>query len=498
MKLRLYQSSAVDALLACVQRRRNPLYVLPTGGGKSVVIARVIAVLAGMGCKVCVAAHREELVSQLSAALTVLGVEHGIIASGHELTAHPVHVASIATLDRRRMDPATARWLLHLDLLVLDEAHHVAAGQWMRVIAAARRAVHMGCTATPFRLDGRGLGDVFDEPVRGPSVRELVRLGYLAPLHVYAPPVDLAGLGSVGKSMGDYKRRDLSRVVNTPEVRRAALRYYFRWLAGRQALAFCVDLEHVADLDGDFDASGWHAASVDGSMSTADRRAVIAAMRAGATQVLSSCELIGEGFDVPAAGGALLLRPTMSTGLFLQQVGRAARPVYAPDFDPRQHDGHGMGDRLARLGAMARGPKPAGIIVDLVGNVTRHGMPDADRPWTLEGGVKGLERQVPPTRRCRHCYRVVAVGPESCPGCGRAYGAAPTPPRPDSKQLPLHLLPGIGRHTAADLAEMKHHEVMALAETPEHLKAIEVAKGYGRGWADRAWRHLLGEGRATA
>lgn len=234
MKLRPYQAAGRDQILACIQRRAHVLYVLPTGGGKSVVIASVIAMLSGLGWRICLIAHRDELVQQLSGALTAAGVGHGVIAPGHDLTSHPVHVASVATLDRRRNDPCLRAWLASLDLLVPDEAHHVAAGQWGRIIDAAAGAVRFGATATPYRLDGKGLGDVFNEPVRGPSIRRLVRLGFLAPLKVYAPPIALDGLGSIGTRMGDYRRGDLARVLNRPEVRRAVVAHYGRLMPARR------------------------------------------------------------------------------------------------------------------------------------------------------------------------------------------------------------------------------------------------------------------------
>jgi hypothetical protein len=144
-------------------------------------------------------------------------------------------------------------------------------------------------------------------------------------------------------------------------------------------------------------------------------------------------------------------RRTMSTGLYQQQNGRPMRPVYAAGFDSRAHDGEGTGDVLARLGAMARGPKPHGIVVDLVGNVTHHGMPDADRPWTLQGGVAGLERQVPPTSRCPRCYLVVEAGADRCPGCGAEYVARLSV---TVNGVPLHLLPPVGGLPAATIATM--------------------------------------------
>ncbi len=382
--LRPYQSKNLAELLACLARGESPLYVLPTGGGKTQILCSVAADRMRDGWNVGIFVHRVELLRQASHRLSSLGIEHGILAPGHELTSHRVHVASIDTVAARkeRLTP----WLKSLDLAIPDEAHHAVAAKWAETLAIPKQ--RLGVTATPCRTDGKGLGEsgLFQRLVRGPSIIELTEAGYLAPGQVFAPPTGL-DLGAVAKRGGDYVIGQLAALVDTDVLTRLALRWYdkialpdiLRGKAPPPAVAFCTTVEHARHVAEAFLAHGVRAASVDGTMRGLERDAAIEGLADGSVQVLTSCELIGEGLDIPAVAAALLLRPTQSTGLYLQQIGRALRP---------------------------HADKTHASIVDLVGNTATHGMFDAARQWDLAGGLKGRERAVAGTWRCRICYRV--------------------------------------------------------------------------------------------
>jgi superfamily II DNA or RNA helicase len=169
--LRDYQAEGVAAIRQAFKRCRRVLFVLPTGGGKTVCFAYITLHAAAKGNRVIVAAHRQEIVHQISAALFAMGVAHGRIHQGHTTTDDLVQVAMVQTL-ARRLDNA-----LEPRLLVIDEAHHAVAGTWSKVSAAWPSAKVLGVTATPERLDGVGLRDAFDDIVVGPDVRELIDAG---------------------------------------------------------------------------------------------------------------------------------------------------------------------------------------------------------------------------------------------------------------------------------------------------------------------------------
>jgi superfamily II DNA or RNA helicase len=192
MQLRDYQQLGVtDIRGAFAAGARRILYQAPTGSGKTVLFAFIVDGAVARGNRVAILGHRQEIVDQIDAALTEIGVLHGLIAAGHPETPDaPVQVASVATLVRR-LDR-----LRDLDLLVIDEAHHAVAGMWRKIIAAAPGAKVLGVTATPERLDGKGLGDVFEALVICPAVANLIERNYLASFTACAPAraLDLNGI----------------------------------------------------------------------------------------------------------------------------------------------------------------------------------------------------------------------------------------------------------------------------------------------------------------
>jgi superfamily II DNA or RNA helicase len=485
---RPYQDRDAKAILGHLQRRQNPLYVLPTGGGKTWTFCYVTGtVVQHAHWHVGVFVHRVELLEQASDALAAAGIAHGIVAPGHMITSHHVHVASIDTvLARLKAGCAeTARWLASLDMAVLDEAHHAVAGKWVRLAQAMSRALLFGVTATPYRTDGQGLGDVFNAAVTGPGVRDLIEDGWLTPFAVYAPPNPLLSLAGIKKRGGDYVQAELQRLMDTDALILPAVRAYTRLCPGTPAIGFCTGIDHAAHVGERFAAEGWDARSVDGTVAKHERKAAIRGLGTGALQVLTSCDIVSEGTDVPVVGAAIMLRPTASTGLYQQQVGRAARPVWPSGFDPN------AASAAERRAAMAAAGKPHAIILDMVGVVATHGMPDEVRPWSLAGGIKGAERTVTATRQCRRCHRVHAWA-DTCPACGMAYPkAVARPGLPDPRRVSG---PGIGGLTAEQVISMPLTAVLDHAKSPADVRRIREIRGYKDGWANKVIAEKFGIG----
>ena len=450
--LRPYQERGVAEILACLQRRVDPLYALPTAGGKTTIFTAVTEVVIGQGWEVWIIVHRRELLRQASERLLAMGISHGLVAPGEPLTNDPVQVASVDTL-LARLDTLRHR-LTKVRLAIIDEAHHVVASKWQRVLEAMINALRLGVTATPFRYDGKGLGEHFRQAIEGPSVAELIRDGYLAKPAIFAPPANL-DLSKVKKRGGDYVAADLAKAVDTDELTLPAVRHYARICGGVPAVVFCAGVEHARHVAQQFQAGGWAAASIDGEMTTAERDRAIRSLATGRLSVLTSCDIISEGTDLPIVGAAILLRPTESTGLYLQQVGRVLRTYPG---------------------------KTEAIIIDQVGNVAKHGMPDERRLWSLDGGLKGLERAVTATRRCRYCHFVCAKGPTHCPHCARAY---PKPPVAAVPEVALATMPGIAGLSAERIATMKYKDILPLAQTEEDLHRVASINGYKRSWVQR-------------
>ena len=447
MNLRPYQTEAVAAIrLAFSKGHRRVLLQGATGMGKSLIFAHIAEQAGKRGKRILILVHRRELLLQASRTLREIGVAHGLIAPGFPYTNHPVRVASIQTLVRRLGNTPRP------DLIVYDEAHHATSPTSLRVLNHYPSAHVLGVTATPARTDGRGLGEVFTDLILGPSMSTLVDGGYLAPCEVWAPPrvVDLRG---IKVTAGDFDRHEVADRMDKPTITGDAVGHYQRLAAGKRAIAFVTTIEHAGHVAEAFKAALIPAESIDGKIDPKERDAIMARFRAGVTLVLVSCELVGEGVDVPAVEAAILLRPTESVIVYLQQVGRAMRP--APG-------------------------KTRAVVLDHVGNCERHGLPESDRTWTLEGRKKQKSDRVPPMSRCPACFACFRPGPEVCPMCGAAL--------PKKEREVIASVPGELKRVdpaAYKVKMLAQKDEEARCVTYEDFLALGTARGYGnpRGWA---------------
>ena len=236
MRLRGYQQQAIDDLRNAYRAGcRAPLLCLPTGGGKTIIFSAIAQSAVARGRQVLILVHRRELLHQASRKLTEIGLDHGLIAAGIPATDHPVRIASVQTLVRRL---PTLDW--QPSLIIIDEAHHASAGSWAAILDKWPEAFRLGVTATPCRLDGRGLGTAFDQLVLGPSVSDLISAGFLSPARIFAPPVvaDLAGLR---RRAGDYAADQAATAMDRPTVTGDAIAHYQRLVTERDTLPYEID-----------------------------------------------------------------------------------------------------------------------------------------------------------------------------------------------------------------------------------------------------------------
>lgn len=246
--LRPYQEDAENRLISCYkQGAKAALLVLPTGGGKTVVFTDIIAKSVAKGNRVLVLTHREELLKQASRSLAAFNVPHGLIASGYTPAYYaPAQIASVQTLVNR-IDHYK-QTCSEPTFIIIDEAHHAVAGSWDTVLAAFPNAKVLGVTATPERLDGKGLGreagGVFDKNRNLPTVTELIDLGYLATPIVYAPPAP----HDKGAIIGDV------------------VRHWRKLAGGAPTVVFCRTVKHAQQVAADFKEAGYRAACVEGSL----------------------------------------------------------------------------------------------------------------------------------------------------------------------------------------------------------------------------------------
>jgi len=440
IQLRPYQQELFDRIQGALRSgTRNPLVVSPTGSGKTATFCYIAHRAKSAGSDTLILVHRRELVTQTSETLRRFDVTHGIIQPGITPSPHEtIQLGMVQTITRRLTKIKSPK------LIIVDEAHHAAAGQYKAIIAAFPNAAVVGFTATPLRLDGKGLGDYFGAIIEGMTVEWLMENGFLCRPKYYAPPT-CADLSGIKKRAGDFASDQLAEAMTKPKVTGDVIAHYRKICPNARAVAFCVTIAHAEQVCAEFNAAGITSAIISGDMATDARKKLVADFGAGIVRVLVSVDVVSEGFDIPAVETAILLRKTQSLGLYLQQVGRILRPVEGKQ----------------------------AIVLDHVGNIEKHGLAEDERTWTLEGVEKseGKKNEVSRNKQCTACYAVYdRFKNKSCPECGNVEMAK------------------IPEQAEGELIEIKRiekaplRELMKEVKTREDLKRIAAIKGYKKGF----------------
>ena len=405
---------------------RNVLAVLPTGGGKTFTFAEEVHDNNGPACAI---AHRKELVGQISLAFARAEIRHRIIGQEHVIRLinrihteelgrsyyhpqAPIAVASVDTLIRWMTKPAVQRWGQSVTLWVMDEAHHVLRdNKWGKATGLFPNARGLGVTATPCRADGKGLGrhadGLFDAMVIGPTMRQLIHQGYLTDYIIYAPPSDLDMSQVPVASNGDWSAPGTKKAVRRSHIVGDVVTHYLRIAPGKLGVTFATDVETAGDIAKQFNDAGIPAAVVSAETPDLERVETIRRFRRRELLQLVNVDLFGEGFDLPAIEVVSMARPTQSFALFVQQCGRALRPMPG-----KQHAiliDH-VGNTSPRAGHARVVEENGRLVVDL-----------CNRIWTLDRQdrrARSTPDDVIPTRTCLECFRVYEAVKRGCPYCG--------------------------------------------------------------------------------
>lgn len=453
MQLRDYQTDLMTGLRRCIAGGVNkPLVVSPTGSGKTNCFCYMAHGAHAKGNRCWIVVHRQELMQQISATLKLWGVPHGFIAAGLRMTPRePVQVCMVASLAKRldKLQPP--------NLLIIDEAHHAVSKTYLDIFVHCQGARTVGFTATPERLDGRGLGDIFGGIVMGPTVGWLMEHGFLSPCKYWAPPM-VADFSQVDTTAGDYNQKQAAAVMCAADVTGDCVQHYLKLSRGLPAVAFCVNIQHSEMVAANFRAAGVPASVIHSKLSDDDRRQAVRDLATGRTHVLTSCDIINEGFDLPVVTTAILLRKTQSLGLHLQQIGRVLRPH--PD-------------------------KARSIVIDHVGNLLTHGCAEDDREWSLESAKR--KKSAPSEPACVQCPECYAVHPRApaCPDCGHVRPAPPARETVISDEELQEFTP------APKLSPVEMTEARRQCRTQADFIALGKAQGYKPGWAFLAWKEAL-------
>lgn len=363
-----------------------------------------------------------------------------------DIPLRTIHIGMIATYANHLQDYPKP------DLIIFDEAHFSAANTWQKIITAYPDAYIVGLTATPCRLDGKPLGATYDDLIVGITANELINQGYLSPYKYYAPVVtDLSALKRRG---ADFDQAQAADMLSQRAVFGDVIKHYRMYADGLQAICYCTTVKHSEEMAEQFRAAGINAVHFDGNTPAKERERIIQEYRIGKIDILCNCDLISCGFDCPDCHCCILLRPTASTALYIQQSMRALRP---------------------QEGKTA-------IILDHVNNYERHGLPDDLREWSLAEKLKPAEKYGDDGRlivkQCLKCYCTYKSA-KACPNCG--YENPATPKEIENiKRIRLEEIKQTKREKAEHAVKEKTpSECKSLWE----LQAYARKHGYKPGWA---------------
>ena len=365
----------------------------------TVVAGWLAQAIRAKGKKILILVHRRELVAQFHKTLASVGLAEqvGVVCRGWSPTPWaPIKLAMVFSWARRKpnFDP---------DIIIVDEAHHIVAATWLNVLKAYPRARVLGLTATPARLDGKPLKPPFDYLHCSTPTAELVDLGRLAPVRVLRVPVGFHARG-VKIRRGEFETAELDRRADEKVVGNTVNAYLQHAPHGR-AIMFGVSRRHAKETAARLHEAGIPAGYAGSETPMAERDAVFTAFARRELQCVCNVALVDEGFDVRDCDTVIDVAHTTSIVRYLQRVGRGRRP----------------------------GAEKTMTYLDLVGNTYRHGLPDADRIWSLDGdpkeapqgAVTGRETKGDRLRCCKQCLTVFSPRLLACPHCGAEHDGRP-------------------------------------------------------------------------
>lgn len=427
-----YQNELVKkARTELAQGKHSVLLVSPAGSGKSVIIAEIARLATEKNGHVLFMVHRKELIEQITGSFHTNEVQ--------------MENTTIMTVGRivNRLDQ-----LPKPSLIITDETHHSLAKTYRDIYDYYADVPRLGFTASPWRMSGQGFTDVYQSMVEGPQVEWLIENNFLAPYKYYS--VNLINEDKLKKSStGDYTKNSIDDAIGGT-IYGDVIENYRKLADGKQAIVYCHSVDFSKEVAEAFRSEGIAAEHADAKTSKVEREKIMSDFRSGALKVLCNVDLISEGFNVPDCEVVILLRPTESLVLHIQQSMRSMR--YKP------------GKRA--------------IIIDHVANYLKHGLPDTPRKWTLEQrerkGNKKTDSDAIPIKQCPQCMSVMLSSISICE-CGHEFIAE------RNMEIEEAELVEITKDFTLQANYIVTKSVDELS-TMEELKAYRKAKNYKPGW----------------
>ena len=469
MPLYPFQAEQLDQCREAFRTCQSVIMQLPTGGGKTVIAGHLATLLNKRNKNVLVLVHRQELIDQFAHTLHDVGLGHDLsfIAAGKPSQGWcRFQIGSIMTCIRReiRFQP---------DFIIIDEAHHCRAASWSKLLNRWKGVKTLGLTATPARLDGKGLGLHFDKIVVGKSMRWLIDNKYLAPFD-YKVPASHLDMSGVRSQMGDYNKKEAYERVDEKVIADAASAYV-KYANGKSALFFGIVRDHSKRVAAALNNMGISAEHVDGDTPKLVRRYAIERFKRKDLKVLCNVDIATEGVDIPGCEVVMLGRPTQSMTIYLQQIGRVLR--YQP-------------------GKIA-------MILDLAGNIFNEGfgMPDLPREWSLDDDIHKIwadqnkSKQFAEYIVCTSCSSVHKAVQTTCPQCGytRERKPAKSPTEVDMELVTID----DSTYSIAKSSNGKGYSRKAVIRVAasmrgdrDKLTKLAVHLGYRKGWVKHIESYL--------
>ncbi|KRK62470.1 phage helicase [Companilactobacillus farciminis KCTC 3681 = DSM 20184] len=411
----------------------NVVVQSPAGSGKTVTMAAIAKSATDKHNNVLFIVHRREIVEQVKQTFKAYGVDMTLC-----------YVGMVQTVTRR---------LEKLDkpqLILVDECHHALAKSYTRIFDYFKQANVVGFTATPIRLSGQGLSKVFDDLILGPQIDWLIDNNFLAPYEYYS--VKLIDDKKLKKnSTGDFSSKSMDSASKNI-IYGDVIKTYKRVASNTKTIIYTHNVESSIKVAKEFNDAGFKALQVDGKTPKDKRKQVMDDFRNGKVTILVNAELYGEGVDVPDCQTVIMLRPTESLSLFIQQSMRCMR--YRPN--------------------------KTATIIDHVANYTRFGLPDSEHKWNLEGGKKSKKKANTDSisiRQCSKCFGVFRANLKICPYCGAKYEVKEQEVEV-KKDVELQEIKKVMKYNTDYILTKKVSELNTMAE----LKAYQKAKNYKNGW----------------
>lgn len=454
--LRPDQSAVVDETREALKEHQSVLIRAPCRFGKTVVAAYMAKSASERQKRVIFACHRDPILRQIAATFDQFGIKHGFIAAGRP--ANPFAYAQVASADTLRNRLAI---LKDCALLVVDECHLWNSKTRKLIIDAAKEAGAkiVGLSATPIRLDGKPLRDLFDHMVLGPHETELIERGSLAQYRVYAPVS--ANLDGLHTARGDYVVAEVAERLDKPSIVGDAPATWKKYADRLRTVVYAINRAHGKHVLEAYRAAGIPAAYIDGETSKAEQIRIANALADGEIFVLVSVELLTTGYDLSSLVGrdvpiqcVQLLRPTKSLQLAIQMMMRC---MTAQD---------GCAIILDHVN----------MILNRDGTVN-HGFPDDEREWSLDGGSTAKQEGVAAFNvwLCEKCFASVKSVKPVCPYCDKEHTVKPRVIETEDGELQE-----IKRQQAIE--KIKARTETRQARDLESIARIAVERGYKVGW----------------